>query len=173
MTETTRGATVSIFITVLAWILISFTGLGAAGGLLQTVAVNIMLSVPDPKFQADAAGALFPLRILPAALFLFSTFALICAVGLLKRRDWARRCVVGLFAIGIAFHAVALVLFLVGVLLHPPAAPDGDVRFAQMLRLMMIPMSIGALGVAVLFGWLIKRRLSPDVRREFRGGVAT
>jgi hypothetical protein len=176
MTHPNGQARSTSFVTVLAWILISFTGLGAAGTLLQTVAVNIMLSLPDMRPQAaasDGAGSFLALRILPAALFLFLGFTFACAVAFLKRRDWARRIWVVLFALGIAFHAVALALFLLGAFFHSAPSSESDERFLQMLKLIVIPMALGALGISALFGWLIKRLLSADVRREFARGVAT
>ena len=139
---------------------------------MQTVVVNIMLSLPDARLQAAGSGVFWPLRILMGGLFLFSTFALVCAVAFLKRRDWARRAWVALLGLGIAFHVVALVLFFLGVLLHPVGTSDEDVRFAQMLQLMVVPMAVGALGMAILFAWLMKRLLAADVRREFRSSVA-
>jgi hypothetical protein len=164
-----REVNATMFVTILAWILIVIAGLGSAGTLLQMVAINIMLS-----FDAGAgAEAFFPLKILPVGFFLFLTFTLICAVALLKRRDWARRAWIALLAVGIGFHALALTLFLLGLFIHLPKSAGNDVQFAQMLKLMAIPMTITALGIAMLFGWLIKRLLSEDVRSQFRGRVAT
>jgi hypothetical protein len=173
-----RQAKTATFVTVLAWILISFTGLGAASALLQNVFVNLMLSLPDldPRGTANQAPETFlVLRILIAVLALFLIFALVSAIGLLKRKDWARRTFIALFALGIGFHVVLLFLFLLGAGIFPPFAAARGVRapIDSMARLMVIPMGVGALGMSVLFGWLIKRLVSPDVRREFHGGIAT
>jgi hypothetical protein len=164
----TDRAKTATFITVLAWILISFTGLGAASALLQNVLVNILSSAPhmDPWGQSTRGQEPFLiLRIVVAFLFLFLLFALVCAVGLLKRKDWARRTFIALFALGIGFHAVALLLFVLGAGVFSPPAPalGAQAQFASMVRLMVIPMTVGALGISILFGWLIKRLVSTDV----------
>ena len=163
------------FVTVLAWVLISFTGLGAASALLQNVLVNIMLSMPEMGTATQASEAFLGMRILVAVLFLFLVFALASAIGLLKRKEWARRTVIALFAVGIGFHALALLLFLLGAGVFAPSAPasEGQARFDSLVKLMVIPMAVAALGMSVLFAWLIKRLASVDVRREFRGGVVT
>ena len=59
--EPTRAST---FVTVLAWIVISFTGLGAVSMLLQIVVWNILFTLPDmhPKVTpGDATGFLVPI----------------------------------------------------------------------------------------------------------------
>jgi len=50
-----RQAKATTFVTVLAWILISFTGLGAASALLQNVVFNIIPFLLDIQSRGTAA----------------------------------------------------------------------------------------------------------------------
>ena len=67
---------------------------------------------------------------------------------------------------------MAGILFVLGAGVFSPPAPalGAQAQFASMVRLMVIPMTVGALGISILFGWLIKRLVSTDVRHEFRAG---
>ncbi len=171
-----RQAKATTFVTVLAWILISFTGLGAASALLHNVVFNIIPLLLDMHSRGTAAQTpqdFFALRVLIALLFAFLTFALVSAIAFLKRKQWARRTFVALFVLAIALHAAAALLFLLGAGLFAPPTPVSDAKFDAMVKAMLIPVALWAVGMSVLFGWLIKRLMSPDVRREFGGSVAT
>ncbi len=171
-----RQAKATTFVTVLAWSLISFTGLGAASALLQNVVFNIIPFLLDIQSRGTAAQTpqgFFALRALIALLFAFLTLALVSAIAFLRRKEWARRTFIALFVLAIALHAAAALLFLLGAGLFPPSRHVSDAKFDAMAKAMLIPVAVWALGMAVLFGWLIKRLTSPDVRREFGGGVAT
>jgi hypothetical protein len=156
------------FVTVLGWVLIGVTGLGVLSTLLQTVFFTVTVSMPQPMATGAARGSP-AFRTFLGLLMAFSILALASAVAFLKRKNWARRTFVMLFALAIVFNAVALVLLVMGTPgAQPPAlGPGGEGRFDAMARLLLIPMGIAAVGCSLLFGWLIKRLTSAPVKAQF------
>lgn len=161
------------FVTMLAWVLICFTGLGVLSTLLQTVAFTVMFAMPDVHPQPATGAASHPsdaFRTFLGLLLAFSVLTLASAVAFLKRKNWARRTFVMLFALAILFNVVALVLLATGAGRTMPTALEmrGREGFDAVARLVLISTGVAAVGFSLLLGWLIKRLTSTAVRAEFQ-----
>ena len=180
----------SDFVTVLAWIFIGLGGLSTLMSVAQYIMFNFMMSVGQMQdaMNAETARGDFPpaaefmfghFRQLIGAIFLLSLVTLVAAVGLLKRRNWARLVFICLMVLGIVWNLAGLVLQRVMMssmlstmpMLPPNAPPDFRAQFETMMTGMQIVAAIFALGFSVLFGWIIMRLMSAGIRREF--GAAT
>ncbi len=171
----------SNFVTVLAWIFIAFTGFAAFISLLQ----NIMLTLffPLDKMQEafnrpeaqEHIPAVFIFLASHVRLFFFfflvlSSLTLVTSIGLLKRKNWARIIFIALMLFGILWN-IAGVLFQQFVFTSFPKMPvraDAPMpNFEVFLTVIKVFSAMMAIGFSILFGWLIKKLLSPDIMREF------
>jgi hypothetical protein len=98
-----------------------------------------------------------------------ATFA--SAIGLLKRKNWARILFVGIMGLGILWNVVGIVFMALFFQSMPPVsagAPSaGAGNFEVMWTIMLGFNLLMVAGFVWLFGWIIKRLLSEEVRREF------
>ena len=176
----------SDFITLLAWVFIGLSGLGTLMGTFEYMMVNFAMSIgqmQDAMNDAKARGDFPPaaefmlghFRQFIAAYFLLSLVTLVASVGLLKRWNWARLVFICLMAMGIVWNLAGLVLqrFLMATMLSsipmmsPNMPPDFRAQFDSMMTGMQVVGAIFALGFCVLFGWIMKRLMSAEIRREF------
>ena len=168
------------FVTTVAWVFIAFCGFGTVIAILQNVMVNAFFPVEQMKQATTAPGAeklpaLFRImtdniRFFFAAVLVVSASMLGAAVGLLKRREWARRFFIGFLFLAIVWNLGGTVLqFFVMVDFPVPAgAPPGVATAFSTMRSVMVAFSVlTALAFSGLFGWLIKRLASAEIRREF------
>lgn len=170
----------STFVTVVAWIFIAIAGFSTVMGILQKVMVNIILGTD--AFPLESAGA--EQHIPPVALFMFqnmrwvflaflmaSTVTLIAAIGLLLRKNWARRVIIGLLALAIVWNIGGLVVQHLFISSMPSLQADMPPDFKNVFDVFRIVITafsvVVALVFSVLFGWIIKRLVSPIIRAEF------
>lgn len=173
----------SNFVTVLAWLFIGM----AAFATLISVLQNLMLQwLFLPSMQAHPMPPLPP--DLPApmqwvfghmawffrAFLLVSSVTLITAIGLLRRHEWARRLFIGLMGLAIAYHLLGLVWqwWFMGSMdsfFHAPGMPaDMDTVMHGFMRVAKVFGTLMSLVFCVLYGWIIHRLHSAQVRDEFR-----
>ena len=169
----------STFVTVLAWIFIMLAGFATFISILQ----NIMIAFVFPMAQMQAAAAEQKAPWFAAwmiqhfqVFFLFflvvSASCLAAAIGLLRRRNWARLLFIALMALGIAWNLGGLVLgaFFLSSFPFSQAIPAGHPEFANFQIMFKVMFAINVVIVVAftcLFGWIIKRLASEGVRREF------
>jgi uncharacterized protein (DUF486 family) len=162
----------STFVTVLAWVVIILSGFAAVIGVVQNVLINFL----EPTMMTNgpnAQAAAFPLavfRALAFCLLIFVIFMTYCAYALLRRRNWARITFMVIGGLAIAWFLLCILIF--ALRLGParfaatgPTAALADMRGA--FNTMLVMTSIVTLGLSVLFGWIIKRLRSPQIRAEF------
>lgn len=168
----------SSFITVLAWIFIVLAGLTTFISILQNIMITAMFPVEemnrsfsDPDFQENVP-TVFSYVFSNIRVFFFGFFAISCAtfisaIGLLKRRNWARIVFIIIMAAGIAWNIFALILQ--QIMIPEMAEMPGQIGngFETMMTIMRVFFFVMALGVSVLFGWIIKRLVSLKIRQEF------
>jgi NADH:ubiquinone oxidoreductase subunit 6 (subunit J) len=169
------------FVTGLAWTFIALAGFATFIGLLQNIMLSIMMSademqkaIRDVKQAQDIpAFAIFMFdhfRLLFAGFLVVSAVTLVSAIGLLKRRNWARLTFVGIMGLGVLWNVAGAVLpfFMFSSFTMPDGAP-ADVREQQELVVkVMMAFSIGmAVAFGALFIWIIKRLVADDIKREF------
>ena len=168
----------SKFVTALAWVFIATAGFTTFMSLLQTFVLLALFPMDDMnETLRQAGGAEIPLvfRFLFAHVqlvffvsILLSATTLVSSVGLLKRQNWARIFFVWMLGLGIFWTLISIpAIFLIpsGI---PPELDDafGD-RFQTMLNLVKGFSFLLALAHCALFGWIIKKLISPKIKSEF------
>ena len=165
----------STFVTVVGWIFAVMSGFGLTMSVMQ----NIMLHTVFPLEQMTSD---LPTNMPGMARFMFEHFALIAvlplmisavlltaSVGLIKRREWARKFMVVLMALA-ALWSAGSILIQIAWMGQLPSPPSGMAPgFEAMQIIMTIFMLVWGLGLAALFGWIAKRLMSWETKQEFRG----
>lgn len=175
----------STFVTVMAWIFIVLASFTTLISILQNIMLQVMFAGPDMANAMASANQAqdMPLfarvmannfRLIFAAFMVLSATTLISAIGLLKRKNWARLLFIVIMGLGIAWNLVvfAMQLFMFPSMPQiPPDAPaDIQSEFQTISIVMTVVGAIIATSVSLLFGWIIKRLLSPAIASEFSAG---
>ncbi|MBD8900480.1 hypothetical protein [Rhodanobacter sp. DHG33] len=173
----------SSFVTVLAWIFIGMTGFATLISLLQNLMLQwlflpTMQAHPMPPLPPDMPAPMQWIFAHMAWLFraflLVSSVTLIAAIGLLRRKEWARRLFIGLMGLAIAYHLLGLVwqwwfMGSMETIMHTPNMPaDAEAMMHGFMRVAQVFGMLMALVFCALFGWIIHRLRSARVRDEFR-----
>ena len=176
----------STFVNVVAWVFLAFSGMGVLVGLLQ----NLMLHTVFPPDIFDQFARMQPEPGMPAFMpWIFGHFKLffalglllslvhfVGALGLLRRWGWARWLFIGLMAFGIVSSLGGIVLqasMMSGM--YEQFSVLRDSGRGQMPDMGPFFIGIGvfsalmSLAFCALYGWIIKRLMSPAVAAEFRG----
>ncbi len=167
----------SEFVTVVAWIFIIFSAIG----LLVMAMEGAMFSmVPFDKIMAESAvrggnpppispaffKAVFGWVIL--ATLLFQVWVLVSSIGLLLRKNWARISFIVYLILVLVWEGISVIcglLAMVGVHFIP-ATPELSM-VAPFMQIFMGVFTLLTLAFMVLFGWILKKLLSENIRREF------
>jgi hypothetical protein len=172
----------STFVTVVAWLFIALSGFTTLIGILQNIVINTMFpldQMQDSLAQAKGhapvpAFAEFMLghaRAFFLTFLLLSITTLVSSIGLLRRQNWGRMIFICLMVFGIAWNIFAIVMqqmMFSSVPDFPPSAPaELRSQFEIFLKIIVVFSLIFAVGMSVLFGWIIKRLTSPSIRGEF------
>jgi hypothetical protein len=184
MNDPVSGVARSTFVNVVAWIFIVLTGFSTLIGILQNIMVQTVFRSAD--FAHARAASQADANMPPAIAFmtahmewfflatlLMSATTLVASIGLLKRLDWARWLFIAILGLGIAWQGVGLALqatmhsAMTGSMAGAPA--DFRDQFQTLFVLVMVVSAVFGLALAVLFGWIIQRLLSPAIAAEFRG----
>ena len=179
----------SSFVNALGWIFVCLAALATLVGVLQNVMFQLVIlpnmqqqlaTQPLPADMPAAMGWIFTHMIwFFRAFLLLSVTTLVAAIGLLQRRDWARRLFIGLLVVAIAYQLLGLVAqwWFLGAMQHTLSMPaNAPAQFAHGMRAFMLVVhvlsAIMATGLSVLFGWIIKRLHGAAIRQEFREAAA-
>jgi hypothetical protein len=170
----------STLVTGVAWIFIVLGVFAALVCLMQVIMIAVTFPqgvMPRIASQGDALVHEFARLIFNHVQLIFLSLLLVfaitvaAAVGLLKREKWARMVFIGLMGLGIAWNVASIVLvyyFLPAtsqVINDEPAALQAQFNI---LRNIAVVFSLATFGGFVgLFGWILKRLLSDELRREF------
>lgn len=173
----------SSLVTVVAWIYIALTGLGSLVLALQNILFAVLpldeMKVALDKAERDMAlpsylGWVFEhIRLLLVVFLVVTLVKLVCAIALLKRRNWARFVFVAIFALGIVWNIGGTILqeFVTPWIPTLPQGRHVPRDFQAMMAFMTIFMSaisaIFAIGFSILFAWLIRKLLSREIAAEF------
>lgn len=172
----------STFVTVLAWIAIVLSGFSTLISILQNIMLHTVFrragfdqavqAPPPPGTPPVVAFMLGHFQLFFLAFLLVSVLALISSIGLLKRRNWARLCFIGLMVLAVAWQLGGLALqFSMFPSMQQQFTAAGARGTPDMQPFVIAIAAIGALfalGLGVLFGWIAKRLLSPAIAAEFR-----
>ena len=167
----------SVFVNVVAWIFLVFSGLG----VLECI---ILMFVPWQGFmsQAQMQAAQMPhdaqllgVHMLQALLWIWlilGVWVCVSSIGLLLRKNWARISYIVMMALGIGVTALDLLMgILMLVLFHTagfrnnPAFLPGTAAIASgFMAILIIFMAI----FLALFTWILIKLVSEAIAREFR-----
>ena len=177
----------SNFIATLAWIFIVMVGLVTLISMFHNILASLVFPFNEMHTATVKAGqikavpwfAQFMLeyfRFLFAMFLLVSAATLVIAIGLLKRKNWARVAFIGLMGFGIFWNVIRIALpFLMFFTLASAmgtASVDFGYQFDIVQKIMIAFSVLVAVGASVLFGWIAKRLASAEVKREFFGSGA-
>lgn len=176
------GADRSTFVTIVAWIFAIVAGAATVLGILQSITIHTMFAADPLRAATDQVPGVMSAPPLVRYLFghlevYFAVFLSLCAltfiaaVGLLWRRNWARIAFVTVLALGIVWNLGGLLIqhSALGSLALAPANAPAELRaaLATMSTLVFAFSVVLAVAFSALFAWIIRRLLSPDIRREF------
>lgn len=169
----------STFVSVVAWIFIVLAGFST----FMSAAQNVMFSMAGfgdiPPLTGAEAEQMPPffrfmlqnMRLVMLSFLLVSAATLVSAIGLLRRRNWARLVFIAIMAMGIAWNIAGLAVqyTMFGVMNEGPPgmSPDFRAEFDRMASTMLVMMTVITLAFSALFAWIIKRLMSRAVREEF------
>jgi len=178
MTDLPTDRPRSTFVTVAAWIFIVLGGFATLIAILQNIMIAVMF--PQEAMSEAARAQDAPMfakfmmghpQVFFGAFLVASAVTFISAVGLLKRQNWARLIFVAILALGIVWNLGGLALMFFAFSPMPPvpqqAPPDLQHGFDTMWHVMTGLSVVIALAFAGLFGWIIKRLISSEIKREF------
>lgn len=153
----------STFVTVVAWIFIVFSGMATLISAMQNLLLH---SGAFSRGDGPALGPEAPVFLLFGGFFVASAITLTAAIGLLRRRAWARRLFIAMLVVFVAAQIGGLVLQQTSLAAFDDAgAPDDFMRTVALIRIFAI---IFAAALCGGFVWIIRRLVDPEVRAEFR-----
>lgn len=174
----------SNFIATLAWIFIALVGLATLISLFHNILVSLVfpfnemhtaLAKPGQTKAAPwfATFMLEHFRLLSALFLLVSAATFVTAIGLLKRKNWARVAFIWIMGFGIFWNvvriALPLLMFFTLASAMGTASADFGYQFDVVQKIMIAFSVLIAVGLSVLFGWIVKRLISTEVKQEFFG----
>ena len=163
----------STFVTVVAWLFIVGSSFATLVSLMQNIMFHVMLKETDlsQATQDMPPGASFVFghfQLIVLAFLLVSLLMLASSIGLLKRKNWARLVFIVVLALGIIWSLGGVVLQMVMFSSMPPMPPDPQFeQFQTMQSIIQWFTALLGVGIAVLFGWIIRKLTSASVRGEF------
>jgi hypothetical protein len=169
------------FVNTLAWLFIILAGLTTLISILQNVMIYTMLPLEEMnKALKNTQGqvqipAVFHfmfsnIQIIFLAFLAVSASTFISAIGLLKRKNWARIIFIFIMGTGIFFNVGGLMLQN-SIFSSMPDIPATamDSQFATIMTVMKAVSFVFSMGISYLFGWIIYTLTSPDIKAEFTG----
>ena len=143
--------------------------------MIQTVfrspEISQAMQAPPPDTPPFAAFMAAHIQLFFFAFLLVSAFMLASAIGLLKRRNWARLSIIGLLFLAILWQIGGLAfqfsMFSSMRDQFSAVAVPGEPDLAPFIIAITVVGVFFTLGISVLLGWIIKRLLSPAVVAEF------
>lgn len=168
----------SEFVSVVAWIFIVLTGFSTVMLLIQNLVLRTFFSDHTAQtmlrmqhmngMPALAKFVMTDLNLVFLLLFLASLGTLVVSIGLLRRKNWARRLFIIFMAIGILWNLGSLLLqaYFMPVLFEMQGndVPEYFMSAISSIRWVAFAMAIAFI---ILYGWIIKKLSSTAVKTEF------
>jgi hypothetical protein len=171
----------SDFVTILAWLFIALSGFAVFISLMQNLFVQFIFPLEKiaGAMQTPEASRLPPvfrfmfknIRFILLVFLAVTTSTLIASLGLLHRKNWARITFIGLMALGILWNLAGIILQQTMFTSFPQNLASRNigfpVNFNLILYIIKAATAVIALGLSVLFGWIIRKLISSEIRAEF------
>lgn len=169
----------STFVNALAWSFIVLAGFATLISILQNIMISVMFPVDEMNKAFESAQAQEQMPFF--AKFMFSNIryfflsflaisgtTLVSAIGLLKRKNWGRIIFMVILGLGICWNIFSLVLQNL-MFTSFPDFPHGEInsQFNTMMNVMKIFSFVFAVGISYLFGWIIYKLSSFNIKKEF------
>lgn len=179
MPQTFNVGARSFFVTATAWVAIILAAVASASALVQNALVASVTPIAAGGVNLPALPLLTNLLLgyLPWVVgtgLVMSVAMLASAIGLLLRLDWARRVFIGVLVIAIVANLLGLWLqhevvqsVVSSTLSGAPLPPKAAGVFGGFVAAARVMAVVVTLGTCALFGWVIRRLMSPSVRQEF------
>lgn len=155
----------STFVTVVAWICIVLAGCTTGISLLQNLMLHLMFPVGEftasvqssdvhPQLPAIHRFIFSHIQLVFLSFFGLSGGLLISAIGLLKRKNWARLMFITFLIVGILLNVAGLLVAQFSIFTSMPTAPteSGYGQFQTVMMVMKIFSLLMSIGLSVLFG---------------------
>lgn len=164
----------STFVTVVAWLVIIFSGMSALAGLMQSVmvaTVDIFPTVPPEEAKEMPPFMVFAFNNFRALVFGMTALYVVSfagAIGAVRRREWGRQVLIAVFSIaaaGMAAMAVIMELMMNEVFRGATEVPPDARAMMTTFRIFSV---IFAVVFVAAFGWLAYKFSTPAIRAEFR-----
>ena len=169
----------STFVNTLAWLFIILAGFGTLISILQNVMIYVTL--PADEMNKALKDAQVQEQIPAFSQFMFSHIQIlflsflvvfattfVSAIGLLKRKNWARIIFITIMGISI-FLLIGELILQNTMLSSMPDIPNEemDSQFSTIMNVMKIFSFILVMGISYLLGWIICKLTSFDIKAEF------
>ncbi len=175
----------STFVTAVAWVFIVLASVSTAGSALQSVFLDYMsplfeqamMESPDAdQLPVDFDSFMFVYRMMILGVFLISATTLVSAIGLLQRKNWARIVFIAMLGLGIVMEIVGISLsfWLPSFMAKMAAAPMEvtEVPMPEVVHRLIVIVRIFslivAIGLVILFAWIIRKLTGEKIRQEFQ-----
>lgn len=174
----------STFVTVVAWLFIIASGLATFVSLMQAAMMFILFSgsglpaAPAPTGAISDMPAVFrwyfehPMLFF-ASFWLLSVCMLVAAIGLLRRRNWARLLFIGLMVFGVAYNLAGIWLAFSFApresMASTRAAQDFRTDFDTLVGVFRGAMLLYSLVACAICIWIARRLTAAAIKAEFRG----
>jgi len=170
----------SKFVTNVAWIFIVLTGFSTLISILQNIMITLMVPANEIKGALNKPGVAEHMPVMARFMFshiqlfffgffVVSAIMLVSSIGLLKRKNWARLVFITILVLGIIWNVSSL--FLQSAIM--PKMPtevmqqQGAKNLQIIFEIMRVFTAIMAIGMSVLFAWIIKKLVSLNIKQEF------
>lgn len=173
MTQTYNVGAPSRFVTCIAWLFMLLAMGAAAWAVVQSASVAAL--PPAPPRGGGLVGLLLAyLPWLAGSGLVVSVATLVSAVGLLMRREWARRSFIGLLVLALVVNLAGLWLqqaYMLAVVdatlqrsLLPPQVAGVFGGFVTAARALALALTLAG---SAMLGWIAWRLTLPAIRQEF------
>ncbi len=165
--------------TAIGWIFIALGAYGVVSTLFGIVMNNALMHAASmERLLSEIKGNSFGARYMQFVLgghplfqafsFLVSAAGLVAAIGLLKRRNWARLLFIGYLIFAICGMIVMVIVgFSLASNIQSPAGPTYQSQFTFFMLIAMVFGSVIILAFLILYLWIIKKLTSTAIRAEF------
>lgn len=170
----------STFVTLIAWASIALGGLGALVTGFQNILFFTILPLKEIEKAIQGAPDTdrlervfsFMLSISPFVLpgfFIVSLAGLMAGLGLLKRRDWGRRILVGVLSLGVFWNVGGLIFQQIVIWTTGQQYAGPGPSWISSMATVLVSIFSGAFTLLLIgfLGWLIWFLMSDRVKVEF------
>ena len=150
----------STFVTVLGWLTVAIAGFGFFMGLMQLLAVTLVVG-----FEHEQASTIF---LVIGLGLLIAGIALASGIGLIRRKAWSRIAMLCLLALGIIWQLVSIVAMPFVVPGTEMFSDDPEIETFQVV--IRIGTAIVSVATAAFFSFCIYKLTRTEIRSEFIDG---